>query len=184
VTIDAVRPNNHRRAFDLELSDERRLSFPYARLKPMPTSSNRVCEARPDPELGREAITYSLENGSTGDLHLDSILHYNSDPDYLRDLLVYRLTLEVEERVRSSGLSKRELVRRLGTSASQLYLLLDSANYGKTLDQLVRLLYILGYEVEFDIRSRAASAAPVGESVGKPAPAAGQAGGRGSRTKR
>jgi hypothetical protein len=53
------------------------------------------------------------------------VLEYNQDPTYLRDLLLYRLTLEAQKRVAESPLSKREIVRSLGTSAAQLYRLLD-----------------------------------------------------------
>ncbi len=35
----------------------------------------------------------------------------------LRDLLLYQLTLEAQKRVASASVSKRELIRRLGTSA-------------------------------------------------------------------
>jgi hypothetical protein len=58
----------------------------------------------------------------------------------------------VNEAVRESGLSKRELVRRLGTSATQLYRLLDPTNYTKSVDQLLVLLRVLGKQVEVVVR--------------------------------
>lgn len=30
-----------------------------------------------DPELGREAITYRLESGREGSVHIDAVLEYN-----------------------------------------------------------------------------------------------------------
>ena len=50
------------------------------------------------------------------------------------------MTLEAQTRVAASPLSKREIVRRLGTSAAQLYRLLDQTNYRKSVDQLLALL--------------------------------------------
>jgi hypothetical protein len=66
----------------------------------------------------------------------------------MRDLLLYKLTLAAQERVESSPLSKRELIRRLGTSPAQFYRLLDQTNYRKSIDQLLALLHILDCQVD------------------------------------
>jgi hypothetical protein len=50
------------------------------------------------------------------------------------------LTLEAQKRVGASALSRREIIRRLRTSAAQFYRLLDQTNYRKSVDQLVSLL--------------------------------------------
>ena len=41
----------------------REYSFPYAKLENRPTPTNRVREVFPDPELGCEGFTYTLESG-------------------------------------------------------------------------------------------------------------------------
>ncbi|MFW6201607.1 MAG: hypothetical protein ACOC8B_03450 [Gemmatimonadota bacterium] len=151
--IRAVEPNNRRKAFELE-ADGRRLSFPYARLRTRPGPDNRIAEVYADPELGREAFTYVLENGEEDSVHLDAVLEYNEDPGYLKDLLLYELTVEARRRVAETDLSKREIIRRLGTSASQFYRLLDPTYYGKSIGQLVALLHIVGYEVDLVVRPR------------------------------
>ena len=81
---------------------------------------------------------------------------FRSDPDYLRDLRLYELTLEVQKRVRRSRLSKREIIRRLGTSAAQFYRLLDHTNYSKSIDQLLSLLQVLDCDVKFVVRAKTA----------------------------
>ena len=81
---------------------------------------------------------------------------YSQDPTYLRDLLLYRLTLEAQKRVAKSPLSKREIVRRLGTSAAQLYRLLDQTNYRKSVDQLLALLQVLNCDVDLVVRTKTA----------------------------
>jgi len=53
--------------------------------------------------------------------------------------------------------SRRELIRRLGTSATQFYRLLDQTNYRKSVDQLLSLLQILDCEVQFVVRPKTAS---------------------------
>lgn len=105
-----------------------------------------------DEELGHEAFTYELASGEEGTVHIDQVLDYNRDPRYLSDLLLYKLTLVARERVERSRLSKRELIRRLGTSAAQLYRLLDPTNYAKSIDQLVALLSVLDCEVDLIVR--------------------------------
>ena len=71
-----------------------------------------------DSEADREAFTYVLESGHEGTVHIEQVLEYNKDPGHLRDLLLYNLTIEAQKRVASSSLSKREITRRLGTSAA------------------------------------------------------------------
>jgi hypothetical protein len=109
-----------------------------------------------DLEFGREGFTYELASGRTGTVHVEQVLEYNLDPDYLRDQLVYQLTLEAQQRVAASPLSKREIIRRLGTSPAQLYRLLDQTNYAKSVDQLVRLLQALDCKVELVVHARSA----------------------------
>jgi hypothetical protein len=74
----------------------------------------------------------------------------------MRDLLLYRLTLEAQARVAASPLSKREIVRRLGTSAAPLYRLLDQTNFAKSVDQMLNLLRVLDCEVDLVVRTRTA----------------------------
>jgi predicted XRE-type DNA-binding protein len=60
--------------------------------------------------------------------------------------------------VEASPLSKREIIRRLGTSAAQLYRLMDQTNYRKSIDQLLRLLHILDCDVDLVVRQKPGSA--------------------------
>jgi hypothetical protein len=109
-----------------------------------------------DKELGGEGMTYELASGKTGTVHIDQILEYNQDANYLRDILLYKLTLEAQKRVAESSLAKREIIRRLGTSATQLYRLLDQTNYAKSVDQLVSLLQVLDCDVDLVVRAKTA----------------------------
>jgi predicted XRE-type DNA-binding protein len=95
-----------------------------------------------------------VEDGRNDSVHLDAVLDYNADPDYMKTVLLHRLTVEALKRMESSGLSRREIMRRLGTSASQLYRLLDPTNTTKSLGQLVDLLQILGCEVDVIVKDR------------------------------
>jgi hypothetical protein len=154
VKIRSVRPNNRRRAFELATA-RGELLFPYSRLRVRPGPNNRVREAYIDPDLGHEGFTYVLEDGSEGSVHVDAVLDYNRDPEYLQHALLYRLTLEAQRAVAESDLSRREIIRRLGTSASQFYRLLDPTHYRKSITQLLALLAILDRDVDFVVRRRA-----------------------------
>ncbi len=74
----------------------------------------------------------------------------------MRDLLLYKLTIEAQARMESTPLSKRELARRLKTSLTQIYRLLDQTNYRKSVDQVLGLLRVLDCDVDFVVRTRSA----------------------------
>lgn len=145
--------NNHKKSIAVSTSDKT-FPFPYAQLELQPTPADRITGIRIEKELANEAFTYVLESGKEGTIHIDQVLEYNRDPAYMKDLLLYQLTLEVENRIKTSSLSKREIIRRLGTSASQFYRLLDPTNYRKSFGQLFSLLQILGYEVDLVVREK------------------------------
>ena len=153
--IRSVKANNRKRAFEVR-TYSKVLSFPYTKADPKPTADNPVTHAVVDKELGREGFVYTLKSGKEGTVHVEQVLEYNQDPAYLRDLLLYKLTLEAQKRVEDSGLSKREIVRRLGTSATQLYRLLDQTNYRKSVDQILNLLHVLDCDVDLIVRAKSA----------------------------
>jgi hypothetical protein len=149
--------NNRKALVELTVRSGKVLPVPYAKLDPQPTPKNRIREIYVDKELGSEAVTYVLESGDEGSLHVDHALEYNQDPRYLADLLIHKLTVEARRRVEQSGLSRRELARRLSTSVPQLYRLLDPANTRKSLGQLVSLLHLLECDVRLVVHPRRAA---------------------------
>lgn len=153
--IRGVKVNNRRKVFEVAAA-RKRLLFPFARLAVQPTSEDPLARVFVDRELGAEGFTYVLKSGREGTVHIEDVLEYNQDPDYLRDLLVYRLTLEAQKRVAATRLSRREIIRRLGTSPAQLYRLLDQTNYRKSVDQLLRLLQALDCDVDLVVRAKSA----------------------------
>lgn len=149
--------NNRKGQLELTTRSGKSYPFPYAKLDPRPTPDNRVREVHVDSELGNEAATYILESGDEGSVHIEHALEYNEDAKYLSELLTHRLTVEARKRVESSGLSRREIARRLGTSVPQLYRLLDPTNTRKTINQLVTLLHVLDCDVELIVKEKSAA---------------------------
>ena len=152
--IRKIETNNRKGEFRIVTYSGDSYVFPYVKADPQPESANMVADAVADRELDKEAFTYTLESGDEGTVHLDQVLEYNEDPTYLRDLLIHQMTVEAKERVEESGLSRRELARRLKTSLPQLYRLLDTANTKKSMNQLVALLQVLDCNVELVVTHR------------------------------
>src|SRR5258708_37960603 len=144
--IRSASANNHRKVFEVRLGS-RVLAYPYSRTDPQPSPTDTVQEIIIDPEVGREAFWYVLRSGARGYVHAEQVLDYNQDPSYMRDQRLYRLTVETQHRVKASPLSTREIIRRLGTSATQFYRLIDQTNYRKSLDQLLSFLQVLDCHV-------------------------------------
>jgi hypothetical protein len=153
--IRTVKANNRRKAFEVTVHG-RRLLYPFARLEVPPTADDPLAKVFVDKELGSEGFTYTLGSGREGTVHIEDVLEYNQDPDHLRDLLLYRLTVEAQNRIAATAISKREIIRRLGTSPTQLYRLLDQTNYRKSVDQMLRLLQVLDCDVELVVRAKSA----------------------------
>ena len=153
--IRSVRKNNRKHLFEVA-TWRRQYVFPYVKTDPAPTASDPVVEVLVDDELGREGFTYRLASGLEGSVHIEQVLEYNQDPGHLRDLLLYKLTIEAQKRVDASPLSKREIIRRLGTSPAQFYRLIDQTNYRKSLDKVLFLLHVLDCEVDLVVRAKSA----------------------------
>ncbi len=153
--IQSVAHNNRKRSFLVKAS-KKLFQLPYSKVEPQPSAADPIARVFVDKELGSEGFTYVLESGKEGTVHGEQVLEYNQDPHYLRDTLLYKLTIEAQRRVEASPLSKREMIRRLGTSATQFYRLLDQTNYRKSVDQLLSLLHVLDCEVDLLVRAKTA----------------------------
>jgi hypothetical protein len=153
--IRSVKANSRRKAFEVFMA-KKHLVFPFARLDVPPTADDPIAKVYVDRELGGEGFTYVLKSGREGTVHVEDVLEYNRDPGHLRDLLLYRLTLEAQKRIAATRLAKREIIRRLGTSPTQLYRLLDQTNYRKSVDQMLRLLQVLDCDVQLVVRAKSA----------------------------
>lgn len=155
--IRSVTSNNRKREFSVVTRSGAEYPFPYSRAIPQPGTDDRIETLYVDKELANEAFTYRLESGGEGTLHIEQVLEYNEDPNYLADLLTYKLSLEAQKRIETSALSRRQVAKRLKTSVPQLYRLLDPANTRKSMHQLVALLHILNCDVDLVVKKRAAA---------------------------
>jgi len=141
---------NRRKAFEVRTS-KGTLPYPFAKTDPRPTGADPVARVWIDKELDSEAFTYALGSRQEGTVHVEQVLEYNKDPDYLRDRLVYRLTLEAQKRVGASSLPKQEIIRRLVTPVL-------SAHRSDELHEVRRSTGVLAAGARLRRRSRCARA--------------------------
>ncbi len=146
--IKKVIANNRKKAFEVHAGASVYV-FPYSRLRLKPSEKAPLLEVFPDPEIGCEGFTYRLTSGKEDTVLMDQVLEYAKDPDYLRKQLLFKLTLKAQKRAGELQVSKREVIRRMGTTPTQFYRLMDQKNTHKTLDQMVRLLAALDCSVDF-----------------------------------
>lgn len=151
--IEAVRTDDEQQVFIVR-TWRGSYTFPFGKSDPAPDRGNPVSELHVDEELALEGFTYRLASGDEGSVLVDQVLDYNRDPTYMRDMLLYRLTLEAQRQLRLTSLSKREIIRRLGTSPAQFYRLIDQTNYRKSIDKVLALLQVLGCDVDLVVHSR------------------------------
>ncbi len=157
--VQSVTSNYRKREFILIDHSGFEYAFPYSHATPQPSSADRVAKVFVDKELGNEAFTYFLESGQEGSIHIERVLEYNGEPEFLADFLVYKLSLEAKRCIKSSTLSTRQVAKRLNTSVPQLYRLLDPANTKKSMKQLVALLHILNCDVDLVVKKKEAAGA-------------------------
>ena len=151
--IRSVKANNQKKVIEVR-TYKGVYEYQYADLGLCPSKANPLTSIYVDDELGKEAFTYSLASGDEDTIHIDRVLEQNRDPAFMRDLLLYKLTIEAKKQVKESDLGVRRISKMLGTSATQYYRLLDEENNRKSLDQMMNLFAVLGCEVELKVRKR------------------------------
>ena len=151
--IASVKGNNRRRAFEVTCA-KGEFVLPYEKADPQPGRDDPIVELFIDPELANEGFSYVLASGADGCVLLDWVFDYNEEPGYMRDLLLHNLTVQALDRLEATRISKREIIRRLGTSPAQFYRLVDPTNYRKSVDKMLSLLQVLGCEVDLVVRER------------------------------
>lgn len=130
---------------------EKSLSFPLSKLEKPFRKHTNIKKYYADEDLGREAVTIETFDGEEESIHLDSFLEHNNDPDYYRNLFLYEITVALEDKVISDKVVKSHISKVLETSMTQIYRTLDTTNYTKTIDQVVKFLAAIGYKVDFSL---------------------------------
>ena len=146
--IKSVVANNRKRAFDITVQPKANFEFPFSKLSLIPTIKNPIVHVAPDSELGFTGFTFTLKDGAEDIVLMDQVLEYAQDPEFQRKALLFKMTMEAKTRIDQLKVKKRELIRRMNTTPTQFYRLLDQTNTHKTIDQMVKLLNALDCSVD------------------------------------
>lgn len=145
--IKKVAVNNRKKVFEID-TGKQTYEFPYSRLALKPSDSDKISEAFPDSEIGYNGFTYKLASGKEDTIVMDQVLEYLKDPEYYRSIMLFKMTIEAQNRMKKLSVSKREIIRRMRSTPTQFYRLMDQTNTHKTIDQMLKLLATLDCSVE------------------------------------
>ena len=154
-----IKPNYRKNVLEITLIEGRKtkkcdLPFSVFRDKKV-SGKNRFSSLRIDRELGNQAVSFVLEDGSRGDFPADFVLYY-CDPGYDWSP-INQLKRALKDKLDASQLSVRVLADALSTSPSQVMRLLQENKVSKQITQLFRLAELAGYQIEFSLRKKKAA---------------------------
>lgn len=144
--IKRILANNRKKVILLETTGGK-YEYPYRLLPFVPNLDDKIVDIYVDKEIDSRGFSFNTESGRNETVLLDQVLDYNKDPQYIRDNTLHNLTAEAIKAFDKQEMSKAEIARRMKTSTKQIYRLLDPSFYGKTIDQMVMFLFVLGKEI-------------------------------------
>jgi len=154
-----VTPNYKKGVVEVALAEGRkvknyRLPFAVFRNKRI-GGKNRFVSITIERELGDQAVSFVLEDGSRGDFPADFVLYY-CDPSYHWSPL-NQLKRALKDKLHAHRLSFRVLADALNTSPSQVVRLLQENKASKQIAQLFHLAELAGYRIEFSLKKKRAA---------------------------
>jgi hypothetical protein len=154
-----IKPNYRKNVLEITLRDGKKIksySLPFAVFRDVKISTrNRLTSITIDRELGDQAVSFVLEDGSKGDFPADFVLYY-CDPTYHWSPL-NQLKSALKDKISTSRLSVRVIADALDTSPSQVVRLLQENRASKQIVQLIRLAELAGYQIEFSLKKKRAA---------------------------
>ena len=154
-----IHPNYRKRVLEITLGERRKskkYNLPFAVfVNKNIHSKNRFVSIVIDRELGGQAASFVLEDGSKEDFPTDFVL-YHCDPSYDWSP-INQLKKALRDKLGESKLSVRVIADALNTSPSQVVRLLEENKASKQLIQLFRLAELAGYQVEFNLKKKKAA---------------------------
>lgn len=153
-----ITPNYRKRVLEIALregSKTTKYNLPFSAFGSKKIhSKNRFTAIALNRQLGGQAASFVLEDGTTGDFPADFVL-YHCDLTYDWSP-INQLKKALKDKLGASQLSVRVMAEALNTSLSQAVRLLREDKISKHLVQLLRLAELAGYRVEFNLKKKAA----------------------------
>src|SRR3989338_3734808 len=144
--LKKIRQNYRRQVLEITLAEGRKAkkyNLPFAVFRDRKINSkNRFSSITIDRELGNQAASFVLEDGSKGDFPADFVLYY-CDPTYDWSP-INQLKRALKDKLDTSKLSVRVIADALNPSPSQVMRLLEENKGSKQIIQLIRLAELAG----------------------------------------
>ncbi len=154
-----IKPNYQKNVLEITLLEgrkARKYNLPFAVFRDKKISSkNRFSSITIDRELGNQAASFVLEDGSKGDFPADFVLYY-CDPSYDWSPM-NQLKRALKDQLGKSKLSVRVIADALNTSPSQVMRLLQENRASKQIAQLFQLAELAGYQITFNLKKKKAA---------------------------
>lgn len=154
-----ITPNYRKRVLEITLKEGSKIkkyNLPFSVFASKNIDSkNRFVSIELDRELGSQAASFVLEDGTKGDFPADFVL-YHCDPTYDWSP-INQLKTALRDKLAASQLSVRVIADALNTSPSQVVRLLEENKVSKQLVQLFQLADLAGYKVEFNLKKKKAA---------------------------
>ena len=154
-----ISPNYRKRVLEITLQEgrkARKYNLPFTVFGNHKIhSKNRFASLAIDRDLGNQAASFVLEDGTKGDFPADLVL-YHCDPTYDWSP-INQLKRALKDSVGTSELSLRVIADALNTSPSQVVRLLQENKVSKQLLQLFKLADLAGYRIEINLRKKKAA---------------------------
>ncbi len=154
-----IKPNYRKNVLEITLQERKKTksyTLPFTVFKNVKISGkNRFASITIDRELGGQAASFVLEDGSKSDFPADFVLYY-CDPTYHWSP-VNQLKRALKDKISTSRLSVRVIADALDTSPSQVVRLLQENKVSKQIVQLFRLAELAGYQIEFSLKKKKAA---------------------------
>ncbi len=154
-----IRPNYRRNVLEITLAEGKkvkRYNLPFAVFRDKKIGSkNRFLSIAIDEELGNQAASFVLGDGSRGDFPADLVLYY-CDPSYDWSP-INQLKRALKDKLDTSKLSVRVIADALNTSPSQVVRLLQENKGSKQFIHLIQLADLAGYQIEFSLKKKKAA---------------------------
>ncbi len=158
-TFKKIKPNYQKNVLEITLVEGRKAkkyNLPFAVFRDKKISrKNRFSSITIDPELGNQAASFVLEDGSKGDFPADVVLYY-CDPIYDWSP-INQLKRALKDQIDKSKLSVRVVADAMNTSPSQVIRLLEENRASKQITQLFQLAELAGYQIKFHLKKKKAA---------------------------
>ena len=142
-----VKFNNRKRQIEVTYTSGKKYTIHYSSLG----IKKNILEALIDDETKGHSIIFKFNDGKHDYMPYDQPLAIMKDPEYLLSTHIEYITAMIKKTLKDKKISKKYLAEQLNTSENQIHRLLNPTILNKNLEQLYKIISLLGYEFKISI---------------------------------